>query len=78
MEKRIQEICSDLCCREISIDEQLIVTGILDSFKIMELICILEEEFHIIFQPEEIMELDNFSCVDHITAIIRRKNKNCV
>ena len=70
MEKKIMEICSNLICREISPDEQLIATGMLDSFKIMELICSLEEAFAITFLPEEIMELEHFSSVKHMVDIV--------
>lgn len=73
MKEKIENICEELCCKEVSMDEQLIVTGLLDSFKIMELICRLEEEFQITFLPEEISELSNFSCVNCIADIICRK-----
>lgn len=73
MKEKIQNLCEELCCKEVSMDEQLIVTGLLDSFKIMELICRLEEEFQITFLPEEISELSNFSCVNCIADIICRK-----
>lgn len=75
MKNKILEICSELCCRELSPDEELIATDILDSFKIMELICSLEEEFDITFLPEEIMDMDHFSCVNRMAAIVDRKVK---
>lgn len=75
MKERILEICSELCCKEISAEEELIVTGLLDSFRIMELICSLEEEFDIVFLPEEIMELDHFSCVDHMAELVADKKR---
>lgn len=73
MREKILKICKDLCCKEVAADEQLIITGLLDSYKIMELICSLEGEFQIVFQPEEISELDNFSCVDRIVDIVNHK-----
>lgn len=76
LKDRILEICNDVCHKELSVDEQLIITGLLDSFKIMELICSLEEEFHIEFLPEEISELDNFSCVNHIINIVVKKKES--
>lgn len=75
MKERILEICEDLCCKELAADEQLIITGLLDSFKIMELICSLEEEFHIRFIPEEITNLDHFACVDSIVDLVDIKIK---
>lgn len=73
IEQKILKICENLCCKKLSIDEQLIVTGLLDSFKIMELICGMEEEFSITFQPEEMTELENFSCVNNIISMVRDK-----
>lgn len=73
MEERIQIICENICDQDIQPDEQLIITKVLDSFKIMDLICSLEEEFHIQFRPEEIMELEHFSSVNRITDLVTRK-----
>lgn len=75
IKNRVMVLCKDLCHKELSEDEQLIITGLLDSFKIMELICSLEEEFCITFLPEEISELDHFSCVNHITNIVEKKRE---
>ena len=73
MTNRIQKICQELCSREIPLDEPLIAEGILDSFKLMELICSLEDEFHILFEPEEIMDLDHFSTVKQMAETVRHK-----
>lgn len=73
MQEKMIEICQELCCKEVATDEELIVSGLLDSFKIMELICTLEEQFHIVFLPEEIMNLDNFSTINRMTEIVSLK-----
>ena len=73
MKEKILEICRDLCCKELSEDEELIQSGLLDSFKLMELICSLEEEFDITFFPEEISKLDNFFFVNKIDNFIAMK-----
>ncbi len=73
MNEKVLKICSELCCRELFVEEELITTGILDSYKLMELVCSLEDEFSITFSPEEIMELDHFSSVNHIVDIVSRK-----
>lgn len=73
MKKRIIQICEDLCCKNIEKDEQLIETGILDSYKIMELISGLELEFHISLHKDDISDLNNFACVDNIVDLICRK-----
>lgn len=73
MKDKIKDICQNLCCKEIDPEEQLIISGQLDSFNFMKLICRLEEEFHITFLPEEISDLDNFSSVSHIAMVVHRK-----
>ncbi len=73
MKETIQEMCKKLCCCEIAADEDLIASELLDSFKIMELICSLEDEFHIKFLPDEIQNLNNFSSVNSIFDIVKRK-----
>lgn len=76
MKEKIWKLCETICCREIATDEPLIITKILDSFKLMELICSLEEEFHIQFSPEEIMEMDHFSNVDHMVELVSSKRRD--
>ena len=71
--QKVLEICEELCGRPISPTEELITTGMLNSFKIMELISVLEKEFQIIFLPEEIADLDNLSCIDNILSFIMKK-----
>lgn len=74
MKEKILKICRDLCCKKIEENEELIVSGLLDSFKIMELICRIEEQFNIVFLPDEIMELENFSSVNNLYKIVCNKN----
>lgn len=74
MTEKVLKICEDLCCKKLSADEPLVITGLLDSFKIMELICRLEETFQIEFLPEEIADLDHLSCVDNMVAFIEKKS----
>lgn len=73
MEKKVIDILDRVGCRQVKIDEELLETGILDSFKIMELICELETMFHIKLMPDEIVEMDNFSSVKNIVSFIERK-----
>lgn len=75
MENKILEMCEKLCNKKLMTDEQLIITGLFDSFQLMELICNLEEGFHVTFLPEEISNLENFSCVNNIVDIINTKLK---
>lgn len=76
MREKILEICKELCCREVSAEEELIVTGMLNSFKIMELIYNLENEFDIVLLPDEISNLDYFSNVSNIEDLIKKKVEN--
>lgn len=75
MQEKILEICRNLCCKEITADEQLLATGLLYSFKIMELLCTLEEEFSIVFEPKEITNMENFSSANNIIELVKRKIK---
>ena len=75
IKEQILEICEELCCKKITSDEELIASRMLDSFKTIELINSLEEEFYIIFEPEEISGLENFSCVNNICHIVQCKLK---
>ena len=73
MKEQILELCEEICGRKVTSEEQLISTGMLDSFQIMDMVCRLEEIFHITFLPEEIMDLDKFSSVDLIAAFVSEK-----
>lgn len=75
MEKRILKICEEICCQSISKDEQLLESGLLDSYRIMELAGELETEFQINLMPEELMELENFSCVKNIIKLVAEKSE---
>lgn len=75
MKEKILMICKEICCDEISEDTQLITSGLFDSYMVMELIDGLENEFKITLIPEEIMNLDNFSCVNYIADFVDRKLK---
>jgi methoxymalonate biosynthesis acyl carrier protein len=51
--------------------DDLMRLGILDSLQIMELISFLEEQFGILIDPEH-MTTDNFSTIQHISALVQR------
>lgn len=73
MQEEILKICEEICGTGISVNEQLIVEGLLDSYGIMELISDLENKFNISFLPEEITDLNNFSSISHILGIVKKK-----
>ena len=75
MNKRVHEICEMVCKKELKETELLFGTTHLDSFGLLELISNLEEEFGIIFEPEEIELIDSNSTVESITKLVGSKVK---
>ncbi len=75
MKEKILMICKEISCEEIFENTQLIASGMFDSYMVMELINSLEKEYKIRFDSEEIMSLDNFSCVNSIVKIVRKKKE---
>lgn len=69
---KIQKICEDLCEKQLAQDEMLLT--MMDSYKLMDMICRLEDEFRITFLPQEIADLDRFSCVDSIVELVEGKS----
>lgn len=68
---KVQQICEELCERQLAQEEMLL--ALLDSYKLMDLICKLEDEFEIAFLPQEIADLDHFSCVNSIVELVKSK-----
>lgn len=73
MEEKIMSICGKYCEREIGPDEELIKSKLISSFNLLEMICELEAEFGLEFQPEEIQKLEHFSTVSNIVALVRTR-----
>lgn len=73
MRERILDICKSICSEDISEDTDLIESGLIDSYTLLAIIDTLEQEFHIEFMPEEIIEFSNFSCIDKMVDICRKK-----
>lgn len=73
MTEEIIKICEDVCMAEISKEDELIAMGMLDSFKIIELVNSLEDKFNIKFSPEEISNMDIFCCVKNIVNFVNDK-----
>lgn len=73
MKGKILNMCENICRKKLEADEQLIITGLFDSSGIIELIANLEDEYQIVFFPEDILNLDNFSCVNNIVNIVKIK-----
>ena len=73
MENEIHNFCIKVCCKEVGMQDELIVSGLLNSYDLMELISILHERFSIEFSIEEITETNNFSTVDNLIKIVKNK-----
>lgn len=69
---KIQQLCEELCGKHLTPEEKLLT--MLDSYKLMDLICSLEDEFQITFLPKEIADLDHFSCLNSIVELVESKD----
>ena len=58
--------------RDISYDEPLLGSGIVDSLGVLELIAFLEQEFQVTVQDEELVP-QNFQSLECIAALVRSK-----
>ena len=57
---------------ELSDDESLLDSGIVDSTGVLELVAFLEEEFDIEVKDEELIP-DNLDSLDQLAAFVERK-----
>lgn len=73
MKKIVKSYIYRISNREVTDDEELIYSGILDSFNVLELIDYIEEYFNIQFKLEELKEISNFSSVNAICSILNKK-----
>ncbi len=73
MRERIAEIVQAECGRMLSADEELIQSKKLKSVQLFAIVCALEEEFGVRFEPDEIGNLENFSTIDAMERLVARK-----
>ncbi len=64
-------LCKKQCGAEVSVEEELLESGKLSSFQLLELICDMEENFGILLAPEEIREVSNFASVKAMARLIK-------
>jgi len=57
---------------EIDADEDLLASGILDSFNIVSLALFAQEQFGVEFEAEELVR-ENLAKLSNLVALIRRK-----
>lgn len=72
----INDIIKKHCGIEVSDDQELIKSKILNSFQFFEVICELEEVYGINLSPEEIGKFENFSTIKNIVAMLKNKGIN--
>lgn len=77
MREKIAEIVQAECGRVLSEDEELIRSRKMKSVQLFAIICALEEEFGIRFEPDEIGNTENFSTIDAIERLVARKCTQC-
>lgn len=53
-------------------DKELLVSGVIGSFQLFELICELEEAFDIRFRQEDLKDLSHFSSANAIIDMIKK------
>lgn len=70
---RIKEIIKSHCLKEVQDEEELLKSGLLDSFKLLEVICELEDIYQVELSPEDIGDMENFSSVKNMRDLISRK-----
>ncbi len=73
MREKIAEIVQAECGRTLSEDEELIRSKKMKSVQLFAVICALEEEFDICFEPDEIGNIENFSSIDAMERLVVRK-----
>lgn len=62
----------DIDIDNINEDDDILFSGVIDSFQIVELIGFLETKFHIEFKDEDINET-NFSTIGNIIGLVTEK-----
>ena len=62
----------DIETESINDSDDILFSGVIDSFQIVELIGFLEDEFNIEFQDEDINE-ENFRTIGNVIELVTRK-----
>lgn len=67
-----EELAAEVFEDELTEEDDLLGSGILDSMGMMKLIAFLEEEFKVTIGPED-MVIENFMTVGHISEYLSSK-----
>lgn len=72
VEEMIETLIKKQCGEDVSRDKELLVSGVIGSFQLFEMICDLEEIFDIRFRQEDLKEISHFSSVNAIMNTIKK------
>lgn len=72
VEEMIEALIKKQCGEDVSRDKELLVSGVIGSFQLFEMICDLEETFDIRFRQEDLKEISHFSSVNAIMNTIKK------
>ncbi len=72
VEEMIEALIKKQCGEDVSRDKELLVSGVIGSFQLFEMICDLEETFDIRFRQEDLKEISYFSSVKAIMNTIKK------
>jgi len=67
-----EELSNESLDEELTSEDDLLGSGILDSLGMVKLIAFIEEEFAINIEPEEML-IENFMTIGHITEFLSSK-----
>lgn len=73
MREKIAEIVQAECGRALSADEELVRSKKMKSVQLFAIVCALEEEFSVRFEPDEIGDMENFSTIEAMERLVARK-----
>ncbi len=72
LEEAVCALLKKQCGEYVSKDRELLVSGVIGSFQLFELICDLEETFDIRFRQEDLKVMSHFSSVNAIMDTIKK------
>lgn len=75
MEEKILDVLKEYLTDNVSADDELLNSKILNSYDLVELICELETLCDIKFTRNDIQNMENWSTINNIINLIKSKNE---
>lgn len=72
LEETVCALLKKQCGERVPKDRELLTSGVIGSFQLLELICDLEETFAVQFRQEDLKEMSHFSSVNAIVDMIKK------